>query len=105
MTRHEIDAISYVNWMYSKAINDDRKSHNQRQLARADQTLFNLTMRLNISDWKKIRGESYFEKVKDMTEIDRKKYLISLIRRYKIAPSVGSEGASKSSENSHTKWA
>jgi len=63
------------------AFNSQIKEHNDL-LTKIEKQLFKLSVKLTVHDWKLIRGKDYFNYTKKMALIDKRRYLLQLIKEY-----------------------
>jgi len=64
-----------------KIFDKDIKDNNS-YLAKIDKQLFKLSINLSVNDWKLIRGKDYFEYTRKMGIIDKRLYLLELVKNY-----------------------
>ena len=71
-------------YFYDKVINsfDSQIKKDNDLLSKIDKQLFKLSVNLTVHDWKLIRGKDYFIYTKKMELIDKRRYLLELVKEY-----------------------
>jgi hypothetical protein len=80
--RHELTKNEFIEWQLVNNSFNYSINTKGNEIAIYDKRLFNLSLHLDIEDWKQIRNKEYYQTCKNLQPIQQKKYLISCIENY-----------------------
>lgn len=68
--------IDYLNSVFDRQIKEDKRY-------KIDKEIFNLTLNWSVEDWKKIRTETYWKEIDNISgDINKKIYKLNKIKQY-----------------------